>query len=56
MERTRGLGRGLGALIGEQDAMRPREAVYRISFSAPSRSAQAAVPTDEDLIRWYDVL
>jgi ParB family chromosome partitioning protein len=30
MERTRGLGRGLGALIGEQDAMRPREAVVEI--------------------------
>lgn len=30
MERTRGLGRGLGALIGEQDAMRPREAVVDI--------------------------
>ena len=31
MERSRGLGRGLGALIGEQDAMRPREAVVEIS-------------------------
>jgi ParB family chromosome partitioning protein len=30
MERARGLGRGLGALIGEQDAMRPREAVVEI--------------------------
>src|SRR5437868_5021716 len=30
MERTRGLGRGLGALIGEQDAMRPRETVVEI--------------------------
>ncbi len=30
MERGRGLGRGLGALIGEQDAMRPREAVVEI--------------------------
>jgi ParB family chromosome partitioning protein len=30
MERTRGLGRGLGALIGEQDAMRPREAVVEV--------------------------
>src|SRR3954447_14931019 len=30
MERGRGLGRGLGALIGEQDAMRPREAVVEV--------------------------
>lgn len=30
MERSRGLGRGLGALIGAQDAMRPREAVVEI--------------------------
>jgi ParB family transcriptional regulator, chromosome partitioning protein len=30
MERTRGLGRGLGALIGEQDAVRPREAVVEV--------------------------
>src|SRR5712691_4862041 len=31
MERMRGLGRGLGALIGEQDAMRPRETVVEIT-------------------------
>jgi ParB family chromosome partitioning protein len=30
MERSRGLGRGLGALISEQDAVRPREAVVEI--------------------------
>jgi ParB family transcriptional regulator, chromosome partitioning protein len=30
MERGRGLGRGLGALIGEQDAMRPRETVVEV--------------------------
>jgi ParB family transcriptional regulator, chromosome partitioning protein len=30
MERARGLGRGLGALIGEQDAMRPREAIVEV--------------------------
>lgn len=30
MERTRGLGRGLGALIGEQEAMRPREAIVEV--------------------------
>jgi ParB family chromosome partitioning protein len=30
MERGRGLGRGLGALIGEQDAMRPRETIVEV--------------------------
>jgi ParB family chromosome partitioning protein len=30
MERSRGLGRGLGALIGQQDAVRPREMVVEI--------------------------
>lgn len=34
MERTRGLGRGLGALIGAQDAMRPRETVVEIPVEA----------------------
>jgi ParB family chromosome partitioning protein len=39
MERARGLGRGLGALIGEQDAVRPRETVVEIPVEEirPSR-------------------